>query len=150
VSDLGPLRGLPLKKLYLQNTMVADLSPIHEMRLESLHVSETQVTDLSPLKGMRLESLNISGTQVADLSVLRGMPLLHIRLHRCPNIVDLSPLKSCTTLLKLTLPAQAKGFEFLRNFPKLELLSFTEDLTALAPVPDRTAAKFWEEYDAKK
>ena len=113
-------------------------------------MSGTKVTDLSPLKGMRLDSLNVSETKVADLSVLRDMPLLYIRLHQCPNIVDLSPLKSCTTLSKLTLPTQAKDFEFLRSFPDLELLSFTEDLTAPVPVPDRTAAKFWREYDAKK
>jgi len=105
---------------------------------------------LSPLKGMPLESLNVSGTKVADLTALRGLPLLFLRLHQCPNIVDLSPLKSCTTLLRLTLPTQAKDFEFLRNFPKLELLSFTEDSTLQFPVPDRTAVKFWEEYDAKK
>ena len=97
---------------------------------------------------MRLESLNLSGTKVADLSVLRGQPFFHIRLHQCPNIVDLSPLKSCTTLVRLTLPPQAKDFEFLRTLPKLELLSFTEDLKT--QFPDRTAAKFWEEYDAKK
>jgi hypothetical protein len=45
-------------------------------------------------------------------------------------------------------PAQAKDFDFLRTFPKLERLSFTEDSTT--QMPDRTAAKFWEEYDAKK
>jgi hypothetical protein len=113
---------------------------------ETLSADHT-VTDLSPIQAMRLESLNISGTKVADLSVLRTMPLLSLRLHQCPNVVDLSPLKSCTTLEKLTLPTQAKAFEFLRTFPKLALLSFTEDPTAA--VPDRTAAKFWEEYDAK-
>jgi serine/threonine protein kinase/Leucine-rich repeat (LRR) protein len=148
VSDLSPLRGMPLRKLYLQNTMVTDLSPLKGMQLESLHVSGTKVIDLSPLKGMRLESLNVSGTTVADLSVLRGMPFFHVRLHQCPNIVDLSPLKNSTTLQRITLPAQAKDFEFLRTFPKLELLSFTEDSTT--QFPDRTAAKFWEEYDAKK
>jgi eukaryotic-like serine/threonine-protein kinase len=148
VSDLSPLRGMPLKKLYLQNTKVNDLSPVKGMRLESLHVSGTNVTDLSPLKGMRLESLNLSGTKVADISVLRGKPFFHLRLHQCPNIVDLSPLKSTTTLQRITLPAQSKDFEFLRNFPKLELLSFTED--SKTQFPDRTAAKFWEEYDAKK
>ena len=141
---------MPLKKLYLQNTPVSDLSPVAGMQLESLHVSGTEVTDLSPLKGMPLGSLNLNGTKVTDLSVLSGMPLFHLRLHQCPNIVDLSPLKSCSTLLRLTLPPQAKDFDFLRALPKLELLSFTEDLTPLFPVPDRTAAKFWEEYDAKK
>jgi eukaryotic-like serine/threonine-protein kinase len=148
VTDLSPLRGLPLKKLYLQNTMVSDLSPLKGMQLESLHVSGTRVIDLSPVKGMPLESFNVSETSVADLSALRGMPLLHLRLHQCPNIVDLSPLRRCTSLSKLTLPAQAKDLEFLRKFPKLELLSFTEDLTTL--VPDRTAAKFWEEHDVRR
>ena len=96
----------------------------------------------------RLESLNVSGTKVTDLSALRGMPLFHIRLHECPNIVDLSPLKGCTALLRLTLPAQAKDFEFLRTFPKLDVLSYTEDLPT--PGPEQAAAKFWQEYDAKK
>ena len=118
------------------------------MALKKLYLQNTMVTDLSPLNGMRLESLNLSGTKVTDLSVLRGLPLLSLRLHDCPNIVDLSPLKSCTTLEKLSLPMQAKDFEFLRTFPKLELLSFTEDLRAL--VPDRIAARFWEEYDARQ
>lgn len=127
MSDLSPLRGMALKKLYLQNTMV---------------------TDLSPLEGIRLESLNLSGTKVADLSVLRGLPLLSLRLHNCANIVDLSPLKSCTTLERLSLPTQAKDFEFLRSFPKLEHLSFTEDSRTL--IPDQTAARFWEEYDARQ
>jgi Leucine-rich repeat (LRR) protein len=148
VSDLSPLRGMALRKLYLQNTMVTDLSPLKGMRLESLHVSGTNVTDLSPLKGMRLESLNLSGTKVADISVLRGMPLLFLRMHQCPNIVDLSPLKSCTTLQRLTLPTHVKNFEFLRTFPKLDVLSYTEDLPT--PGPEQAAAKFWQEYDAKK
>ena len=80
------------------------------------------------------------------MAVLRGMPLIHLRLHKCPGIIDLSPLQSSTTLQKLTLPAQAKGFKFLRTFPALERLSFTEDSKAF--VPDRTAAEYWKEYDA--
>jgi Leucine-rich repeat (LRR) protein len=150
IKDLTILGGAPISILRLGGTAVSDLSPLRGMALKKLYLQNTMVTDLSPLKGMQLESLNVSGTNVADLSALRGMPLLHIRLRQCPNIVDLSPLKGCTTLLKLTLPAQAKDIEFLRTLPKLELLSFTEDSTPLFPVPDRTAARFWEEYNAKK
>ncbi|MFN0126293.1 MAG: protein kinase domain-containing protein [Verrucomicrobiales bacterium] len=147
IKDLTVLNGAPISILRLGETSVSDLSPLRGMALKKLYLQNTLVTDLSPLEGMRLESLNLSGTKVADLSVLRSLPLLSLRLHGCTNIVDLSPLKNVTTLEKLSLPTQAKDYEFLRTFPKLELLSFTEDSRTL--VPDRPAAKFWEEYDAK-
>jgi internalin A len=96
---------MPLKKLYLQNTMV---------------------TDLSPLKGLPIDSLYLSGTKV----------------------VDISPLEGSATLQKLTLAVQVKNFEFLRTLPRLEHLSFIEDVNVL--LPNKTAAEFWKEYDAKK
>jgi eukaryotic-like serine/threonine-protein kinase len=148
IKDLTVLSGAPISILRLGETPVSDLSPLRGMPLKKLYLRNSMVTDLSPIKGMPLESLNVSGTKVADLSVLSSLPLLYLRLHQCPNIVDLSPLRSCITLQKLSLPAQAKDFEFLRTFPRLELLSFTEDLKTL--VPDRTAVRFWEEYDARK
>jgi Leucine-rich repeat (LRR) protein len=148
IQDLTALRGAPITILRLGGTPVSDLSPLRGMNLKKLYLEDTMVTDLSPLQGLLLDSLKVSGTRVADLSPLRGMPLQHLRLHQCPDIADLSPLKDITTLQKLTLPAQAKDFEFLRAFPELERLSFTEDPKAL--VPDRTAEKFWEEYDARR
>jgi Leucine-rich repeat (LRR) protein len=148
IQDLTALRGAPITILRLAGTPVSDLSPLRGMKLKKLYLENTRVTDLSPLRGMPLDSLKVSGTKVADLSPLRGLPLLHLRLHQCPNIADLSPLKDMATLQKLTLPPQAKDFEFLRAFPNLERLSFTEDQKLL--VPDRTAAKFWVEHDAKK
>ncbi len=89
----------------------------------------------------------MSGTLVTDLSPLRGMPLKELKMHDCKELTDLSPLAECSDLKNLTLPPNAQDFEFLRTFPKLEFLSFTEDAKTF--VPDRTAAKFWEEYDAK-
>ncbi len=148
IKDLTVLSGAPISILQLGETAVSDLSPLRGMALKKLYLANTMVSDLSPLKGIPIETLYLSRTMVTDLSVLRGMPLRHLQLHQCPNIVDLSPLEGSTKLQKLTLPMQAKDFEFLRTFPKLELLSFTED--SKLHVPDRTAAKFWKEYDAKK
>ena len=148
IKDLTVLSGAPISILQLGETAVSDLSPLRGMALKKLYLANTMVSDLSPLKGIPIESLYLGGTKVNDLSVLRGLPLRHLQLHQCPNIVDLSPLQSVTTLQKLSLPAQAKDFEFLRTFPKLELLSFTED--SKLHVPDRTAARFWEEYDVQK
>ncbi len=41
----------------------------------------------------------------------------------------------------------AKSFEFLRSFLKLERLSFVENQTSYEP--DKTATEFWREYDEK-
>jgi hypothetical protein len=123
---LTPLRGMAIKKLYLYNT---------------------NVTDLSPLEGMPIETLNLSGTKVRDISVLRGMPLLDLRLHKCEELMDLSPIADATMLKEITLPVQARNFEFLRVFKWLKRMSFTEDLKSY--VPDKTAEEFWQEYDAK-
>jgi hypothetical protein len=107
------------------------------------------VTDLTPLKGMRLELLNLVDTRVTDLSVLRGMPLTSLRLHGCSKLTDFSPLKEVRELTTLTLPAGAKGIEFLRGFPHLERLGFNEDVKN-GYRPDMTVAEFWKAYDAGK
>ena len=64
-------------------------------------------------------------------------------------VTDLSPLAEVKTLTTLTLPPNAKRFEFLRAFPKLERLSFKKDANNSYRV-DKTVAEFWKEYDAKK
>ena len=43
-----------------------------------------------------------------------------------PNLTDLSPLADAKELMAVTLPPNAKNFEFLRSFPKLERISFQE------------------------
>jgi Leucine-rich repeat (LRR) protein len=148
IQELTALSGAPISILRLGGTAVSDLNPLRGMPLKKLYLDNTLITDLSPLQGLPLDSLKVSGTKVADLSPLRGMPLQHLRLHQCPAIVDLSPLRDLATLQKLTLPPQAKDFEFLRAFPNLERLSFAEDPKLF--VPDRSAAMFWEDYDAPK
>ncbi len=63
VTDLTPLRGIPLSELVLQfNDQIRDLAPLQGMPLTSLDLSAcAQVRDLTPLQGMRLTSLRLSG-----------------------------------------------------------------------------------------
>jgi serine/threonine protein kinase len=100
VSDLSPLRGMRLTVLACWGCRISDLSPLQGMSLESLFCQGTQVSDLSPLKGMPLSHLVCFGTRVSDLSPLRGMPLTTLHCGGCP-IADLSPLagKALTELL---------------------------------------------------
>jgi tetratricopeptide (TPR) repeat protein len=142
VSDLSPLRGMPLKILVMWGTRVTDLTPIKGMPITLLDCSWTHaIDDLSPLKGMPLVFLSVDSTAVSDLTPLRGMPLTVLRLNSCANLTDLSPLADAKRLRQLTLPPKFTDFEFLHTFPKLERLSFDEDVDRL--IPDKTADQFW-------
>jgi WD40 repeat protein/serine/threonine protein kinase len=149
ISDVTILQGAPISILTLGVTHVSDLSPLRGMPLKELRLYYTSVSDLSPLEGMPLQSLNVVATEVTNISVVRGMPLQGLRLADCKGLTDLSPLADSRQLRNLSLPPNAKDFEFLRNFPKLERISFKENPEDYYN-PDKTAAEFWKEYDAKK
>ena len=119
------------------------------MPLTMLLIFRTKVTDLSPLKGMRLVGLSAFGTEITNISVLGGMPLTSVKLHDCDQITDVSPLTNCQELENVTLPQSATNIDCLRTLPKLERLGFREDPNN-AYLPDKTAAEFWKDYDAKK
>ncbi|MEI8382167.1 MAG: protein kinase [Planctomycetota bacterium] len=140
VTDLSVLKGMPLKYLELSHTPITDLDPLRDMPLKNLRLFRTQVSDLSPLQGMSLERVDLSYTNVTDISVLRGMPLIEAGFMSCPALTDVSPLADCKELQTVTLPPNAKNFEFLRAFTKLRRLSFAED---------KTPAEFWKEYDTQ-
>jgi len=91
VSDLRPLRGLPLRRLFLRGTAVADLSPLSELlAIEELTAPE-MARDISPLRGMRLQLLDLAGSRVTDIAPLRGMPMRRLSLTDI-GVADLSPL----------------------------------------------------------
>ena len=85
VTDLTPLRGMAIKKLWLAGTKASDLSPLQGMPLELLHLGGVGPVDLSGIRGMSLTELRLHGSRgLKDISVLRGMPLATLRLHDCP------------------------------------------------------------------
>ncbi|MCS6852984.1 MAG: tetratricopeptide repeat protein [Gemmataceae bacterium] len=92
ITDLSPLRGVPLTTLDCSLTSVADLTPLKGMRLTALDCSRTKVVDLSPLRGMPLTSLKCWGTGVSDLSPLKGMRL-GLLICRATSVADLEPLR---------------------------------------------------------
>jgi hypothetical protein len=92
VIDLSPLHGMPLKQLYFaRNRMLKDLTPLRGLPLEFLDCSHTGVDDLSPLKGIKLKRLWCDQTAVSDLAPLRGMPLKQLRIPYT-RVTDLAPL----------------------------------------------------------
>jgi tetratricopeptide (TPR) repeat protein len=146
VSDLSPLRELPLELLLLKDTRVRDLEPLRGMKLRHLDVLDSQVTDLSPLAGMPLEYLYFPGTNVKDLSPLRGMPLRYIHFDRT-DVSDVSPLTGIKTLQRIILPSSARNIESLKELPSLEYISFSWDAKNWRP--SMTAEEFWAAFAAR-
>ncbi len=92
LSDLTPLRGLPLHRLHCGHTQVSELEPLRGMPLKYLHCELTRVHNLSPVEGMKLTFLTIQATAVSDLKPLRGMPLKLLDLAWAWGVSDLKPL----------------------------------------------------------
>jgi len=91
VTDLSPLRDLPLRELWLQDTRIGSIAALKEMPLTTLSLARTQVRDLSPLQGSNLEILDLSDTHISDLTPLTGMPLRQLSVART-KVSSLQPL----------------------------------------------------------
>ena len=142
VKDISALRGMPLKDLCLGETRVETVVDLRGMPLEVLGLWQTRVTELSPLWDMALVRLDVAETPIKDIAVLRTMPLRVLKLSGCTELRDISALKSCTKLERLTIPAQVRDIAFLRNLPALRSLNTKSDGWKMS------AAEFWRKYDA--
>ncbi len=94
VTDLSPLTGMPLEDLDLFTTRVSDLRPLSAMPLRNLSLRGCrQVTDITPLMGLPIKTLNLESTQAKDLSILAGMPLEDLILSKIETVSGLNDLK---------------------------------------------------------
>jgi hypothetical protein len=163
VADLTPLRAFPrLTALSViginpAKSRLSDLSPLKSLPLTALTCQNTAVSDLSPLKDMKLPQLKIAGTRVSDLSVLRGMPLTILE---CGNlsISDLSPLKGMKLTLLDCRGTAISDLSVLKNMPIKELAcdfkperdaAILRSLKTLESINSKPAAEFWKDVDAK-
>ena len=147
VADISPLRALPgLAKLFCAGSgegkgKLSDLSPLKGMPLTFLDCGVTPVSDLSPLQGMHLTGLWLTGSNVSDLSPLQGMPLTKLRCY-VTNVSDLSPLQGMQlTEIGLTPRNIAKGMDAIRQMTSIQTIWI--DSTRKWP-----PAEFWKKYDA--
>jgi formylglycine-generating enzyme required for sulfatase activity/type 1 glutamine amidotransferase len=138
LSDLSPLRELPLAWLYCQNNPITDLSPLKGLPLTVLGCGGTQVTELSPLAGMKLTVLSINDTAVNDLSPLSGAPLTVLWCNNT-KVADFSPLGS-SPLQELRCDYQPqRDAGALRGIPTLRKLNDQPAAVLLKQAPAATA-----------
>ena len=81
----------------LYGTQVSDLSPLKGMPLTELYCADTQVSDLSPVQGMPLTVLTCFGTGVSDVSLIKDMPLQRLAFNFKPER-DTELIRSIKTL----------------------------------------------------
>jgi serine/threonine protein kinase len=141
VSDLGPLRDLPINRLNLYACgQVRDLTPLQGMPLRWLNLGEcVAVGDITPLQGMSLTFLSLTRCPVRDLMPLRGMPLKVLDLGAYDGIRDLTPLKGMPiTDLNLANCPHAQDLNVVKD---LQLTRLTSLCLAYVPVEDLTPLK---------
>ena len=133
VTDLSPLRDMPLTELDLFNaSQLKDLLPLNGMSLKYLNVGRTSVSDLSPVgKMMTLQALILSETPLTELSALQGLPLRSLRMEKT-SIPDLAPLKG--------MPLKQLWFD-LRGGPDEAVV---RSLTGLEQINNLPAEEFWK------
>jgi hypothetical protein len=93
VKDLTPLEGMPLRQLGLVGLAIDDLTPLQNMsNLYQLNASSEGVRDLQPLSRLPLRNLILVGTAVTDLTPLKETPLRVLDCRGSLKIRDLAPL----------------------------------------------------------
>ena len=94
LTNILPLRGVPLTRLNLSDTKVSDLTPLKGMPLRYLNLSKCPVDDIDPLSGMPLEELILDNTKVRNIRSLKGMPLkiLNLSCTKVDSLVALTEL----------------------------------------------------------
>jgi len=137
ITELLPLKGMPLIDVQVHNTQVSNLLPLKGMALAILHVGSTKVSDLSPLKDMPLEKLFCGYTQVSDLSPLEGMSLTVLDCEHT-SVSDHSPLHN--------MPLKELHLDFKRERHSQLLHS----IKTLETINSKPAADFWKEVEGKK
>jgi formylglycine-generating enzyme required for sulfatase activity len=160
LSDLSPLRGMNLTKLWIDISQVSDLSPLAGQPLKTLFIISSPVTDLSPLRGMALEILRCEGSAVADLRPLAGMSSLRELNTHMTRVTDLSPLKGLQLRRFWCAKTKVRDLSVLRDMPldKLwcdpdtaalsENVRFLKPIQTLKTINDLPAAEFWRRVEA--
>ncbi|MFT5468612.1 MAG: serine/threonine protein kinase [Verrucomicrobiales bacterium] len=131
VTSLGPLRGIPIKKLDLVELNISDLTPLREMRLRWLKLVRLPILSLEGVENAPLEQLRINyNAGVLDrtfLAPLIGREFEFLSLGTASKWVDTEVLSEiqCRSL-HLSRP---NSMAFIRDQKNLESLRLWIDPT---------------------
>lgn len=155
VRTLKPLSGMQLWKLWCSYSSVSDLTPLTGMPLNSLNLHTTLVTDLTPIRDCPLTALNVADTPISNISVLKGMKLDALFCERSP-VADLSPLidmplstldVSNTPVVDLS-PIKKLPLKWLHcDFRPERDADIVRSIKSLVTINDKPVDDFWKGLD---
>jgi serine/threonine protein kinase len=166
VTSLEPLRGMELKKLNADNCKIRDFSPLQGMPLQELTLGgydaiiDLALLDAAPLTHLKLRTLtpqntevlqtknivylNLEYSKIPSIAALRGLPVKTLRINRCDQLKDLSPLADLPELEELYISQKARLPDTLRNHAKLKWV-FVDPATIPIAIGD-----YWAEVDRQQ
>jgi formylglycine-generating enzyme required for sulfatase activity len=143
ISDLSPLKNLPLTRLYIYNSLrVTDLSPLKGMQLQDLDTTGCPIADFSPLAGMPLQILQAWSWVGSDLSPLKGMPLTELNIGGNGKPMDLSPLAGAPLEFLCCNASEVSDITPLQGMPLKTLMCENTQVSDLSPIAGAPLGQF--------
>jgi WD40 repeat protein len=154
IKNLTPLRGMPLRELWCDETQVNDLRPLQGAPLRYFHAYMGPfggpTMDLASLEGFPLEELMVGGGGLRDLTGLKGLKLKRLHTEDCP-VADLSPLAGMelrhlwmhNTQVSDLAPLRGMPLETIKLYgcPRLSDLSPLKEVATLRWINDKPVAE---------
>jgi tetratricopeptide (TPR) repeat protein len=123
LKKLDFVRGIKFSLIDCSGNSITSLEPLKNLPLKHLDCADNQISSLAPLRGIKLESLECHNNPITDISPLKDMPLKTLTLNGCTELKDISLLKNCRSLERLTVPAHIKNLDFLKKMPNLKYVN---------------------------
>lgn len=134
LTDLRPLRGIPLQYLGLYGAAVTDWSELARLDFRGLNVGGTSFTDLSLLAGKPLSSLQLYQTSITSLRGLEGLPLVFLQIG-ATRVRNFSPVARLPLAVLMMLYCETDDLSFLAGLDLERFaFTFTHDTRGLEPL----------------
>ena len=134
VREIRHLKGMPLNKLFLENTAVESLRDLRDAKLIELRLNDSPVESLDGIQGQPLENLYAVGTRITSVEPLKHSNLRGLWLTGSP-VSDLSPLAGLPIQSLTAHRTLVNDLSFIRKLPVIQRLhigdTLIEDLTPL-------------------
>lgn len=134
IRSLAPLRGMPLRLLNCMDNEITSLEPLRGGQLVELDCSLNRISTLRPLARVPITSLNCSDNPLKDgVAPLKKMPLTWLNCSLC-GVSDLAPLLGKPLNMLFADANKITDLEPLRDMPLNECSFNTNKVADLEPL----------------
>ena len=134
VTDLSPLKNLPIRSLDIAGNPVRDLSPVLTPHLRELSLAATEVGDLACLTNTALVRLELGiGPAMRSFKTLSTLPLKRLRFLQRPEM-RLCDIASLQLESLAVVGIHQDDLCYLTNMPLQELTLEESGITSLTPL----------------